>query len=155
MDRVPYDLWARQGHLVATPGATVDYEFVAMQLAEIAQQYEIRAVKFDRWRIKYLKRELERLEIDLPLEEVGQGFASMAPLLDAFEADMLNGRIRHGMHPVLTWNAANAVVVKDAAGNRKLDKAKSTGRIDGMVALAMTRDAMSEEPQLSDWLASV
>jgi phage terminase large subunit-like protein len=32
--------------------------------------------------------------------------------------------------------AANAVITQDAAGNRKLDKAKATGRIDGMVALA-------------------
>jgi phage terminase large subunit-like protein len=144
-DRVPYDLWARQGYLTTTPGATVDYEFVAHQLAELADRYEVRAVKFDRWRMKYLRRELERLEIDLPLEEVGQGFVSMAPLLDSLEADLLNRRLRHGKNPVLTWNAANAVVVRDAAGNRKLDKSKSTGRIDGMVALAMTRDADSEE----------
>jgi phage terminase large subunit-like protein len=39
--------------------------------------------------------------------------------------------------------AANAIVTKDPAGNRKLDKAKSTGRIDGMVALAMAA-AVSE-----------
>jgi phage terminase large subunit-like protein len=31
----------------------------------------------------------------------------------------------------------NAVVVRDPAGNRKLDKKKSTGRIDGAVALVM------------------
>ena len=154
-DRVPYDLWAKQGQLVTTPGATVDYEFVAYQLAEIADRYDVRAVKFDRWRIKYLKRELERLEIDLPLEEVGQGYLSMAPLLDAFEADLLNKRLRHGKHPILTWNAANAVVVRDAAGNRKLDKAKSTGRIYGIVALAMTRDVIDESPQIDGWLNSL
>ncbi len=50
---------------------------------------------------------------------------------------MLNGRIRHGGHPVLTWCAANAVAERNAAGDRKLEKAKSTGRIDGLVALAM------------------
>jgi phage terminase large subunit-like protein len=33
--------------------------------------------------------------------------------------------------------AANAVVQSDPAGNRKLDKKRSSGRIDGMVALAM------------------
>jgi phage terminase large subunit-like protein len=37
--------------------------------------------------------------------------------------------------------AANAVVVTDAAGNRKLDKSKSTARIDGMVALVMAKGA--------------
>jgi phage terminase large subunit-like protein len=79
----------------------------------------------------------------------------MAPALDAFEADLLNKRLRHGNHPVLTWNAANAVVERDAAGNRKLNKAKSTGRIDGMVALAMTRDTFDDQNGFSDWLSSI
>ena len=50
---------------------------------------------------------------------------------------LLNKRLKHGMHPVLTMCAHNAVVKRDPAGNRKLDKSKSRGRIDGMVALAM------------------
>ena len=33
--------------------------------------------------------------------------------------------------------AANSVVKTNEAGDRKLDKAKSRGRIDGMVSLAM------------------
>jgi len=43
----------------------------------------------------------------------------------------------------MTMCAANAVVIKDPAGNRKLDKAKSTGRIDGMVAMVMAMGAVS------------
>ena len=151
-DRVPYDLWAQQGHLIPTQGQTVDYEFVAMRLLDLSQRYRIKAVKFDRWRMKYLRKELERIGLELPLADHGQGFVSMAPALDALEADLLNRRLRHGNHPVLTWNAANAVVERDAAGNRKLNKAKSTGRIDGMVALAMTRDEFEDEANLDDWL---
>src|SRR3546814_8428330 len=67
----------------------------------------------------------------------GQGFISMAPALDNLEAELLNGRVRHGGNPVLRMCAVNAVVTKDPAGNRKLDKSKATGRIDGMVALPM------------------
>jgi phage terminase large subunit-like protein len=33
--------------------------------------------------------------------------------------------------------ASNAVIERDGAGNRKLSKKRSTGRIDGMVALTM------------------
>jgi len=73
----------------------------------------------------------------LPLEECGQGFRDMAGALDALETLALQERLRHGMHPVLTMCASNATVVTDPAGNRKLEKAKSSGRIDGMVALAM------------------
>jgi phage terminase large subunit-like protein len=127
----------------------VDYEWVARKLLEIDENHKIKAIKFDRWRMKYLEKELERLGAEhliKVLVEHGQGYASMAPALDALEADLLNCRLRHGNNPILTWNANNAVVVRDAAGNRKLDKSKSTGRIDGLVALAMTRDEFEQAP---------
>jgi phage terminase large subunit-like protein len=63
----------------------------------------------------------------------------MSPALRDLESDLLNEKIRHGDHPVLTMCAANAVVQVDPAGNRKLAKHKSSGRIDGMVALTMAR----------------
>ena len=83
----------------------------------------------------------------------------MSVALDALEAELLNGRIAHGGNPVLTMCAANAVVTKDPAGGRKLDKAKATGRIDGLQALAMSMpfhaDAVARfarrEPLAYDW----
>ncbi|MEI2746802.1 MAG: terminase TerL endonuclease subunit [Ottowia sp.] len=140
-DRVPYDLWAQQGHLRTTPGASVDYEHLASDVLEILDGLDVRAIAFDRWRMDVLKKELDRLGADLPLVPWGQGFQSMSPALDALEAELLNGRVAHGMHPVLTMCAANAVIERDPAGNRKLTKAKSTGRIDGLQALAMAMGA--------------
>jgi phage terminase large subunit-like protein len=61
----------------------------------------------------------------------------MSPALDTLEAQLLNARIVHNNNPALNMAAANAVVVKDPAGGRKLDKSKATNRIDPMVALAM------------------
>lgn len=136
-DRTPYDQWANEGHITLTPGASINYEMVARWLVEYAETHEIAAIRFDRWRMDVLKAELSRLRVDLPLEEFGQGYKDMTPALDALEAELLNGTIRHGSHPVLTMCAANAVATRDPAGNRKLDKSKATGRIDGMVALAM------------------
>lgn len=136
-DRVPYDLWARDGLLELTPGASVDYAFVARRIAQLSADYRIESIAFDRWRISDLKRELDALGCRVALVEHGQGFRDMAPALDRLEGLALNARLRHGGHPILTWCAANAVATLDAAGNRKLDKAKATGRIDGLVALAM------------------
>ena len=136
-DRVPYDVWERQGFLHTTPGASVDYSFVAADMAEILGELDVQGIAFDRWRMDVLQRELDAIGLDLPLIEWGQGFRDMAPALDALEAELLNGRVAHGNHPVLTMCAANAVVTKDPAGSRKLDKARATGRIDGMQALAM------------------
>ena len=136
-DRSPYGVWHRQGLLRATPGASVDYAYVAQDMAELLADLDVRAIAFDRWRIDLLKKELDAIGCELPLEPFGQGFKDMGPALDTLEAELLNGRISHGGHPVLQMCAANAVVQKDPTGARKLDKAKATGRIDGMVALSM------------------
>lgn len=146
-DRVPYDLWVKQGFLKTTPGATVDYEHVATGMLEIMADLDVRAIAYDRWRIDLLRKELGDLGADLPLVEWGQGFKDMAPALDALEAELLNGRVAHGMHPVLSMCAANACVTKDPTGARKLDKSRTTGRIDGMQALAMAIGAASRSEE--------
>lgn len=145
-DRAPYDVWRDRGLLTATPGRSIDYAFVARHLADLAGRCDLRSIRFDRWRIHDLQREIERIGASVPLEEHGQGFKDMSPSLEMLEGEAVNGRIRHGMHPILTWCAANAVVVSDPAGNRKLDKSKATGRIDGLVALAMAVGAVSQAP---------
>lgn len=144
-DRAPYDVWVDQGYINATPGASIDYEFVVADMLRITEGMNIAAVGFDRWRIDILQKELTRAGVELPLVECGQGFKDMSPALDALEGALLNGTIRHGLHPVLTMCAANAAVDSDPAGNRKLTKQKSTGRIDGMVALAMAFAVTAKE----------
>ena len=149
IDRVPYDLWASQGFLNTTPGATVDYSFVAQEIGDLLKLVEVEFISYDRWRIDLLKKELDAIGVELPLVPFGQGYKDMAPALDALEADLLNGRIQHGSHPILNMCAANAIATKDPAGSRKLDKSKTTGRIDGLVALAMSygTSAPQEEVQ--------
>ena len=146
-DRAPYDVWVRQGYLRTTPGRVIDYDFVARDIGQICAGLNVGKIGFDRWRMDRMKGALERQGVELPLEAFGQGYVSMSPALDALEADLLAEKVRHGGHPVLTMCAANAVAVPDPAGNRKLDKSKATGRIDGMVALAMAEgvEAMQTE----------
>jgi phage terminase large subunit-like protein len=146
-DRCPYDVWRDRGLLTATPGASVDHEYVAQCLVNLAERCDLRMVKFDRWRIEDLRRVLEKIGAEIPLEPHGQGYRDMSGALDQFEALALNGQLRHGNHPVLTWCAANAIVTKDAAGNRKLDRSRATGRIDGLVAAVMAVSAMSLAPE--------
>jgi phage terminase large subunit-like protein len=136
-DRAPYDIWESQGFIRTTLGASIDYEIVAREIVEILADCNVVAVAFDRWRFDLLKKEIDELGFVLPLVPFGQGFKDMAPAIDSLETILLNEQLAHGGHPVLTMCMANARVEKDAAGNRKLNKAKATGRIDGAVALAM------------------
>lgn len=149
-DRVPYDLWEREGFLTTIPGKSIEYAFVAEYLRDVCNEYRIAKIAFDRWNFKHLKPWLLKSgfseeEVEATFVEFGQGFQSMSPALRALEGDVVNARLAHGNHPVLAMCAANAVLQKDPAGNRKLAKHKSTGRIDGMVALTMARGVASSE----------
>jgi phage terminase large subunit-like protein len=147
-DRESYDLWAREGLISAPSGKAIDYSWVAEQIAEQVAPLDMRGVAFDRYRMATLQEamNLRGLSFGCELVPWGQGYASMSPAVDALEIELLNERVRHGNHPVLKMCARNAVVKRDEAGNRKLDKARSTGRIDGMVALAMAMGlAMTQE----------
>ena len=150
-DRAPYDAWERSGELLTSPGATVDYDFVAYQAAEICSGMNIARINYDRWRINILNQAFARIGVMLPLVECGQGYKDMSPCVEAFEELALAGRIRHGGHPVMRWCFANAVIARDPAGNRKLDKSKAYGRIDVAVAAVMAVGAMKcqEEAPMS------
>lgn len=154
-DRAPYDVWKDQGFIRAIPGASIDYEAVGREIADILDGMNVQAVAFDRWRFDLLQKELTEIGVELPLIEFGQGFRDMAPAIDTLETLLLNEQIAHGGHPVLTMCMANAKIEQDAAGNRKLNKGKATGRIDGAVAMAMAAGVMphmAEEGDFDDYL---
>lgn len=144
-DRVPYDQWARDGHLETCPGRSIEYDFVAEYLRSVFDRYDVQLINFDRYNMRFLRPCLIRAgfsEEELTrFQEFGQGFQSMSPALRELESQLLGKKLRHGMHPVLTMCSFNAVAVTYAAGGRKFTKAKTTGRIDGMVALAMAVSA--------------
>ena len=144
-DKVPYDLWAKEGFLNTTPGSAIEYEYVAAYLRKFFDRFDVQALAFDRYNMRFLKPWLVKAGFtDAELEkfvEFGQGTASMTPALRELEVKLLNKSLRHGKHPVLNMCAANAKVVGDS-GARKFDKQRARGRIDGMVALAMAVGVM-------------
>lgn len=145
-DRVPYDVWKKQGFLRTTPGKTVDYSFIAKELKSVFQKYKIETIAFDRWKMDTLKAYLKQDGFtDQQMEQFkdfGQGFRSMSPALAEVETLFLNNKLQHGDHPILTMCAMNSVIQQDDAENRKLTKSHSFGRIDGMVALTMAISMM-------------
>jgi phage terminase large subunit-like protein len=143
-DRVPYDVWVKDGFITATPGRNIGYEFVAQHLADMQVELQLEEVAFDPYRIKYLEKELDEQGIEVKLVPHPQGlFKSAESLLwmprslELLEKLVSDGRIDVAKNPVLTWNAASAVSEEDPKGNTLLTKRKSKGRIDGMIALAM------------------
>lgn len=162
-DKVPYSVWIKDGHLETTPGKAISKLHVLRRLQTICDYFEVHQIAYDRWRIEDLRELMNEHGITLPeLTPFGQGFKDMGPAVDEFERRLLGTveepevidldpgdyqliareaaeveTLRHDGNPVLTWNAGNAITVSDPAGNRKVDKQKAIGRIDGVVAAIM------------------
>jgi phage terminase large subunit-like protein len=156
-DKVPYDVWAKDGKLQTTPGKAIQYRHVAQYLRRIFNEFEVILFGFDRYLMAFLKEWLRKEDPNTgkPLfteEELdrfvdfGQGTASMTPALRDLEVKLLNAQLKHGNHPVLNMCAANAKVVGDS-GARKFDKRRARGRIDGLVALAIAVGVMPQEAE--------
>ena len=147
-DGVPYDVWVQEGHIRTTPGNVVDYDFVRRDINELGKKYEIREIAIDRWNSAHLQSQLKGDGFEMV--QFGQGFASMAAPTSELEKIILAREIRHGGHPVLRWNVSNVAVKKDAAGNMKPDKSRSSEKIDGVVAMIMALGrAMVQPPEES------
>jgi phage terminase large subunit-like protein len=139
-DRVPYQLWVDQGLIAATPGDVIDYDFIAAEIMQAKKDFDLREISYDPWNAVQLVLQLQKERVKMvPMR---QGFQSISPPLKELLRMILNEKLRHGGNPVLRWNADSCAAVTDAAENMKLDKTKSTARIDGMVATVMGLDAM-------------
>ena len=134
-DRVPYDVWAKAGKLHLTPGNVTDFDQVRADIVALSKKYNIRQVAIDRWNAHQITGQLQGDGINVL--GFGQGYGSMSSPTAALEAAVVGGKLLHGGHPVLSWQASNVAVQSDHQGNKKPSKAKSTERIDGIVALIM------------------
>jgi phage terminase large subunit-like protein len=157
-----YREWAEAGHLLLSPGKTIDPEAVAMFIAELSQRFKIKGLAYDRWGMQALLKEFDRIGLQayedsekggdgLRLVPWGQGYRDMGPAVNALEFAVIERKLMHPGNPVMNWNMANAVARLDPAGNRKLDKEKARFRIDGAVALTMllglrSRDRNTQKP---------
>lgn len=137
-DHVPYDVWNRQGYLETTEGNVVHYGYIEKFIERLGEKFNIRDIAFDRWGATQMSQDLENM--GFTVVPMGQGFASMSPPTKELMKLTLEKKIAHGGHPVLRWNMDNIFIRTDPAGNIKADKAKSTEKIDGAIAMIMALD---------------
>lgn len=158
-DHAPYLDWVEDGHLTATPGATVDYTYVAAQLKRLTGEHEVEALLVDPAFLTSFTDAADQVGLEWwlwegPTKPQGRGLKiirhaqgqrivfeerqlCMPHSITRTEDRILEGRIIIDASPVTYSCAANAVVEPDGLGNRMFNKKRSRGRIDGMVTIAM------------------
>ena len=137
-DHVPYDVWEKQGCLQTTEGNVVHYGFIEVFIEKLGEKYNIREIAFDRWGAVQMVQNLEGM--GFTVVPFGQGFKDMSPPTKELMKLTLEKKIAHGGHPVMRWMADNIFIRTDPAGNIKVDKEKSTEKIDGVIVLIMALD---------------
>ena len=133
-----YDVWERQGFINTTEGNVVHYGFIEQFIIQLGERYNIREIAYDRWNATMMVQALQ--DDGFTMIPFGQGFRDMSPPTKELMRLVLERSLLHNGHPVLRWNMDNVFVRTDPAGNLKIDKEKSTEKVDGAVALVMALD---------------
>lgn len=148
-DHVPYDIWKQQGYLETTEGNVIHYGYIEQFIDNLGKKYNIQEIAFDRWGAVQMVQNLEGM--GFTVVPFGQGFKDMSPTTKELMKLTLEKKIAHGGQPVLRWMMDNIYIRTDPAGNIKPDKAKSTEKIDGVVATIMALDrAIRNEGETGD-----
>jgi phage terminase large subunit-like protein len=143
--RRPYQAWAARGHLVATPGESIDYAFIRNEVCRLARGANVVKIGVDPYNATQLATQLDE-EDGLPVATVTQGYLTLSPATKELLRMIDAGRIEHDGNPVMRWCIANAVATRDDAENVKLSKKKSRQKIDGASAAVDAVAAMLGTP---------
>jgi phage terminase large subunit-like protein len=150
VEKVPYDLWSKAGHITPTPGNATDFARVRQGIIELSKRFRIRTLAADKIHAFQLGQELQ--EAGITVQWFGQGFISMGPATARLEKLVREQGLSHPANPVLDYCLANVRCETDAAGNQKPSNRLRLRheKIDAAVALIMAVGVhMSNESQVS------
>ena len=148
-DGVNYMDWDE--YLEVTPGNVTDYNFVKAKIFEVCEKYQVQSIAFDRWNSSQLV--IECIEEGLKMSAFGMGYKSLSPAAKEIEAKVLTNDLIYFNDPLIRWQFSNVQLETDPAGNIKPNKAKSSDKIDSIMAMCMAvgEEMYSEAPVVSKY----
>jgi phage terminase large subunit-like protein len=134
-DGVNYDQWIKEGYIIETPGEVTDYEYVRQTLLKLRESVNMVSISYDSWNTSQFIPKL--LEDGFTCMPFGQGMSVMSAPTKEVEKLIYQEKIVHTGNPVMRWQVSNVMIQRDANDNYKINKKKSTEKVDGAVALVM------------------
>ena len=148
-----YQGWVRDGWIHVTDGNAMDYDLIRKLVVEDAGIFNMGLIGID--------RQFQGIEFAMKLEEdLGHTerrpivmtntnhAVKIGPIVQEMERRLLKKKINHGGNPILRFMIDSVAIKVDADGNKKMDKSKSQGKIDGVVAMLYALDRlMKSKPQ--------
>lgn len=130
--RAEYMEWERSGYVIRTSGNVIDYERIKEEIELLADHYRIQKIGYDPYMAQFLIPQL--VDAGFDCVPVGQSIRVMAPATKAFEQAVYRDELNHQGNPVARWMLSNCMVYTDPNGNIKVNKEKSSGKVDGIIA---------------------
>lgn len=141
-DRVPYKYWSKlkrenainnkDTYLIATPGNMVDYHVVADVVSREVYNHKTEWVEYDQKFSAGLVTIFSEQNIEM--SPFSQSLMNYSSPTKEFERLVLSNKIRVGKNPILKWMLSGCTPYYDSNENIRLNKAKATKRIDGIIA---------------------
>lgn len=150
--REQYQAWQKQGFLTTTEGDAMDYDFIRAKILADMQEFAIESITVDR---KFQGYEFcQKLDLEMGGNEkapkviaCGMGWVSMMGPCQEMERLLLVRKLNHAGNPILRWMADNVKVkINPTGGGKSPDKAKSQGKIDGIVGILLALDRKLRNP---------
>lgn len=130
-----YRAWVASGHITATPGAIIDFDFIRADIIDYFTDYGVLEVAFDPHQATMLITEL--MKEDIPCVQVRPTVLNFSEPMKTLEGLIASRKIEHDGNPVTEWMISNVVAFVDAKDNVYPRKEKPENKIDGVVALLM------------------
>jgi phage terminase large subunit-like protein len=131
--RVPLFSWVTEGYITATPGPSIDYDYIREDIKEHIDNME--ALCYDSYKAKYLIKEIEEGEGYDACIPISQGYRMLSEPTLFLSKLIKDGDIVHDGDPVLRWMVSNMVVTSNAQGNVMPDKSDQRRKIDGVAGV--------------------
>jgi phage terminase large subunit-like protein len=149
-----YEPWVAQGHIVATPGAEIDYQTIERDImgwppegedddsadpdelsGGLVRDFEVVEIGFDPWQSKQIEQRCRAKGAGTIM--IPQSVAIFSPAMKEIEGAVRARRFHHDGSPVFEWMMSNVTARVDRKDNIFPRKEQSAAKIDGVVALIM------------------
>ena len=148
-DKVPYDVWYKQGLLRTTPGNKVHPKFVTQWYLEVQKKLDIYLpwIGYDAWSAEYWVEEMMGYFGKDAMIKVHQGKKTLSGPMKSMGADLEAKRINYNNNPITKWCLSNTSVDIDKNGNIQPLKSNERRRIDGTAAMLNAYVILQEKMQ--------
>ncbi|MCB9949575.1 MAG: hypothetical protein H6824_01185 [Planctomycetaceae bacterium] len=143
--RTPWRQWSQMGFVTLTDGDVMCPQTIKNSIIEDSKKFQIHSYSSDCYNFEDSRQDLLNTH-GIDIVQIGGTMMAIGDATATFERYVMQKKIVHDGHPILSWNVANAVVKSDQRDRILINRDLSTGRYDGLSALINALNRSIAEP---------